>query len=217
MPYHAYIDESGVNHNEIVMVVAMVILPGSRSAEKQRQDVLKELFVRSLQRTKAQQHKQLKKQELHFVDMKYSHKLIAGSAFSQANITCYVSYYWHQENLKSYKHRFKIYTRLTKNCIQRAFEHHKDLEVSIGKQGGWQAYEHDFLAELKLIPEHFFESGHFCKGKFKLVSAAHPGIQIADFYAGASRDFFRFGEDEYRAKPYEMIKRQVLFADSIND
>ncbi len=209
MSYHAYIDESGVNHNETVMVVAMVVLHGSRSAEKLRKDVLAGLFDKSSQMAKTRQKRQLRDQELHFVDMKYSHKLITSKYLSKADITCYVSYYWHQATVTNYKIRFKVYTELVKNCLKLAFEKHQDILVNIAKQGGWQTYKRSFLKELKLIPEHYVKNGQFRKGKFELVSGAHPGVQIADFYAGAYRDWLRSKQHKVLAIVYESLKHQI--------
>ena len=68
---------------------------------------------------------------------------------------------------------------------------HKEMVIAIGTQGGWQGYEREFCRELRLIPEEFTRNGNFRKAEFVLLPAVKQGIQIADFYVGAIREFHR--------------------------
>ncbi len=212
MSKYAYIDESGTNDDETVMTVAMVILEGSRSAEKLRSGILKSLFGKL---RKIHYREQLRERELHYADMTKLHRSVTGDYLSSANVICYISHYWHTESPKNHKARFAIYTELVKNCINNAFQIHPTLSVVIAKQGGWQTYKQSFLAELRPIPEAFIKSGKYRKSKFDLASSAHAGIQLADFYAGACRDFLRSGQHIELASAYEIIKHQILKIDNV--
>ncbi len=207
MPKYAYIDESGINYHEIVMTVSIFILEGSRSARSVQMIALKSLFGRQLLN---QIDKLSKKHRLHFSDMSNQDKLTVGGYFRQANIACYASCYWHKGGVKNHETRFAIYKALVKLCLCRALEDHKDLIVAVAKQGGWQSYKHSFLGELKEIPEFVRKDDTFCKAKFELASAANPGVQIADFYAGTIRHFLKSGQIIKCAPAYDLIKHQIV-------
>lgn len=105
---------------------------------------------------------------------------------------------------KSHDERFAIYTILTKICINKSFTDYKDLVVGIAKQGGWQKYERDFMAEMRQLPHNQPE---YRKADFELLSAAKPGIQLADFYVGAVRACVLEGAT---SSPYDLVEQQII-------
>lgn len=206
MPHHAYIDESGTMDHQGVMSVAMVILEGANSAQRLHDHVMTALNPKYIQLVK-----QLKKERkplpgLHYADMTSEHKRIVAGRLSQAKVTVLTAHHRHQGD-KSHTERFSIYGELIKICVRSAFETHKELIVGVAKQGGWQKYERDFCTSLRVLPEESTKQGNFRKAEFMLLSAARPGIQLADFYVGAVRDFTM---DESMTVPFDLISEQVI-------
>jgi hypothetical protein len=142
---------------------------------------------------------------LHFTDLSEAQKIAVGKRLAKANVTVFSAHYWYVSTTMSHGGRFSIYKDLVKMVINSAFKMHDDVQFGIGKQGGWQKYEREFLAELKRIPKEFNSNGNYRKGEFALLSAAKPGIQLADFYVGTVRDY-HLGF----LMPHEYIKQQIL-------
>jgi len=206
MPHYAYIDESGTMDHQGMMSVAMMILEGANSAQRLHDHVMTALNPKHIQLVK-----QLKKERkplpgLHYADMTVEHKHIVARRLSEAKITVLTAHHKHVGD-KSHPERFSIYSELIKTCVRSAFETHKELIVGIAKQGGWQKYERDFCATLRLLPDEFTKQGNYRKAEFELLSAAKPGIQLADFYVGAVRDFTM---DEAATTPFDLIREQVI-------
>ena len=207
MPHYAFIDESGTMDHQDVMTVAAIVFEGEHSIVKLHDHVMRDLNPRY-----AQLQKQLKKDRkgsklprLHFTDMTNEHRATVGKRLANAKVSVFAASYWYETPSMSHEARFGIYTELVKLSIRKAFEMHKELEVGVAKQGGWQGYKRRFLMELKQIPGDFTKNGDYRKGEFYLLSAAKAGIQIADFYVGAVRDHHRglTGAHDY-------IKHQVV-------
>lgn len=189
-----------------VMSVAMVVLEGANSAQKLHDHVMKDLNPKYIQLLKQlkKEHKRLP--SLHFADMTVEQKLVIGGRLAASNVTVLTAHHRHQGD-KSHTERFAIYGELIKICVRKAFENHKELVIGVAKQGGWQKYEQDFCATLRLIPEDFIKQGHFRKAEFDLLSAAKAGIQLADFYVGAVRDYIM---DESATVPFDLVREQVI-------
>lgn len=189
-----------------VMSVAMVILEGANSAQRLHDHVMTALNPKYSQLVK-----QLKKDRkplpgLHYADMSAEYKRIVAGRLSEAKVTVLTAHHRHQSD-KSHSERFSIYGELIKTCVRTAFETHGELIVGVAKQGGWQKYEQDFCASLRLLPDEFTKQGNYRKAEFKLLSAAKPGIQLADFYVGAVREFTM---DESVTVPFDLIREQVI-------
>jgi hypothetical protein len=97
--------------------------------------------------------------------------------------------------------------------ISNALQNHKNLVVGIGKQGGWQKYERDFCAQLRSIPDQFTSTGNFRKAEFVLLPATKPGIQIADFYVGAIREFLKSQTQNSMPYYFDIINHQIITRD----
>jgi hypothetical protein len=84
------------------------------------------------------------------------------------------------------------------------------LVINIGRQGGSQKYGADLVKELRVLPDKFNEKNHrFKKIKIFLLSASNPGIQLADFYASASRDYLLSKSTPVSTTPYARIAHQI--------
>jgi hypothetical protein len=214
MPHYAYIDESGTLDHQEVMLVALVVFEGKNSAEKIHLSALKRAFPESAQKNKDRTNKRQPKLQLHYAELANDRRIAAALSFAQSKIACYASSYWHDGNSKRHKTRFAIYTELVKSCIYRSLEHHDELEVLIAQQGGASYYKRNFLTELRSVPEEYRKDGRFKKAKFELAGTV-PGVQIADFYAGATRDFLLSQNNVRRKQVYDLLEKQVLCIETI--
>jgi hypothetical protein len=202
--HHAYIDESGTLDHQEVMTVALVVVEGAYSAQSIHKEAIRALnpkwFTKSRQSTNIQ---------LHYADMLKDHKLSVGKVFGQKPIDCFISCFYHDGNLKSGEERHGIYTQLVKSCLIQAYDVYNDLVIVVEKQGGADSYKAALMAVLNVIPELFRKRGRFCTGKFELKSGSRPGLQLADFYAGATRDFLLAHKDRSLSNAYELVKHQI--------
>jgi len=214
MAHHAYIDESGTMDHQEVMTVAMVVFDVLNTAEKVHLAALKEAYPRAVEIVRTRKNKRQPLPPLHYAEISMSHKLAAGRAFGASKIACYASSFYHDGESKDHETRFAIYEELVKNCIKRSFEHYSDLEILIAQQGGASEYKKDFLTRLRLLPDEYSRNGNFTKAKFDL-SGTRTGIQIADFYAGATRDYLLSHKDAALKSAYELIEKQVICIDVV--
>ena len=205
MVHHAFIDESGTREHQGIMTVAAVVLDGAKAAAKLHESVMKELNPKYLELVKERKKQRRKLPSMHFADMSEDAKSKASAHLAKANVSVFSASFWYDQSEMDHDERFSIYKQLVKIVITQAFNKHENIEIAIAKQGGWQQYEREFLAEVKQIPQGFMEQNKFCKGNAYLVSAAKPGIQLADFYVGCIRDYHR-----NMPAVHDKIERQVL-------
>jgi hypothetical protein len=205
MAYHAYIDESGTMEDQIIMTVAMVVLEGARSGQRLHRRAAEKLFPIPKIRAKSQREEWFAKVALHYADMKHSEKLMTAEVFGRSALKMFVAHHAHDERTKDHAFKFSIYRNLVCQVLSASFNHYDDLEISVAKQGGWQDYERDFINELRALSEHL--PGH--KTKIRLSSAAKHGIQIADFYAGVSRDYLLADSPATSTSHYELVRHQI--------
>ena len=187
------------------MTVAAVVFEGANSAERLHESAMKALNPKYLELVKELKKERRKLPSMHFIDMTDADKSAVGARLAKANVSVFSASFWYESTTAmEHEERFSIYTQLVKIVITAAFAKHKELEIAVGKQGGWQEYGRDFLAELKQIPKDFAQRGEYRKGEIYLTSAVKPGIQLADFYVGGIRDYHRDLPDVH-----SRIKHQV--------
>jgi hypothetical protein len=204
MFYYGYIDESGTKSDQEFMTVALVVFEGRRAAERLHASVLNELYLKRL--PKAKPYTNLF--QIHFADMNEMEKRLLANLFAQSRLSVFVSYYQHC-SIKEHDERFYIYGQLVHLVIKSALHTCNKLNVIIAKQGGWQKYEQLFLGSLRPLSEAFAERGNFRKARYELASATNPGIQIADYYAGAFRAGLILGKGSDRKIDGEPWAHQI--------
>ncbi len=209
MTHHAYIDESGTEPEHGILTVALVVLEGAGSANKIHLNLSKAAFKAPKSLKKAEITKWYAKQKLHYCDMSDQQKSAAGDSLHSANIRAFIAQHHHKDNDLNHDSKFKLYKTLVGDVVAEAFQHFGDLEICIAKQGGWESYGKEFLAELNSIPKSISISSNFKKGTFHLASTSNVGLQIADFYASSGRAFLLDGSKGSMSGPYEKIQNQV--------
>jgi hypothetical protein len=144
--------------------------------------------------------------KLHYIDMTLDQMRTVAGRLAQAKVTVFTAHHWHKGD-KTHPERFDIYKELVKICIRKAFDQHRELVICIAQQGGAPKYEREFCAQLRELPEEFTRSGSYRKADIKLLSGVKPGIQLADFYVGAVREFTM---DESAVVPFDLVMEQIL-------
>lgn len=206
MVHHAYIDESGTLDHQEVMTVAMVVLEGAITGQKIHKEIVTSLYPKYFSKKKPKQKIDV---FLHYAVMNKEQKLAAAGVLAKHPVSCYAACFYHDGNEKSHEERFSIYVRSLKSCLALSFEHFEDLSVTIEIQGGAAGYRQALFASLNEVPDEFTRRGEFRKAKFGLKSGNKPGLQLADFYAGAIRDSLLAHKDPTLNDPHELIKHQV--------
>lgn len=146
---------------------------------------------------------------LHYFELEKAQRAAAAAILAAQNITYYCSYYYHDGNEKTHEERAAIYRSMVKSCILSALGDHEEMNISIAVQGAAPAQRSEFLSELKLVAAGYRE---YRKVKFSFAGNADEGVQLADFYVGATRDYFRSAllGDNRLAIPYGIIEFQVV-------
>ena len=147
---------------------------------------------------------------LHYADMSGAQRTSVGRILSSQPISVFVSYYWHDGKATEHERRFEIYSNLVKTALMMASSVHAELRVSIAQQGGWQGYQADFLRGLKALNAGESRSSVYRKVQVELQSGRHPGIQLADFYAGICRDFVLNPDGRNFPDAFRLIEAQTI-------
>ena len=204
MTRHSYIDESGTKDDQEVMALALIVLEGGFTAAKIHKHLIGSLNPKYLDSKKVGG-----KLALHYADMSKEHKRTSGLILASYSVDCFASYYYHDGSEKTHGERHFIYSNLVKNCVSQALQVYDELEVSIAQQGDWQSYAIDLINELQGVVSTLSRRYQFKKAKFDFLSAAKPGIQLADYYVGAVRGHLLKHSDESLGTAFDLIQHQV--------
>ncbi|MBP6744253.1 MAG: DUF3800 domain-containing protein [Candidatus Obscuribacterales bacterium] len=206
MTNYGYIDESGTKDDQEVMTVALIVLEGRFTANNIHKQVLASVYPKHA----ANKHdKSQNKPSLHYAHMKKEHLRSSGKILANNNIDCFASCIYHDGSEKPHAERHRIYSKLIANCVFQAIEVFDDLIINIAQQGNWQTYRVDLVNSLQLLISNVSQRGAYKKAKFEFQSAAKPGIQLADFYAGATRGHLLRHKDASLSDAYDLIAKQV--------
>ncbi len=210
MSKYAFIDESGTMPKDQIMTVALIVVPGKHSASKIHNQIVAAIHPNLKSRSKVRFKQLYDQKRLHFADMSDAQKLLTGGTLSKMSLKAYIANSRHTSLCQEHSYRFKLYKTLIKSAVHAALADFDDLIINIGRQGGSEKYEGVLINELRTIAEYFNKKGLFKKAKFSLLSASNAGIQLADFYASASRDYFLSESASVSAIPYYRIIHQVV-------
>lgn len=204
-----FIDESGTKDDQLVMTVSLIVLDGQFTCRSIQKAILQALYPKRVAENLSKKDKARPRLGMHYCDINDGDKLAAAQILIKENVRCYMSCYYHDGNLKAHEERFSIYKSMVRSCVLAALDDFDDLDICVAAQGGVSAYKKEFLLELKELPGQYRE---YRKARFRLESNAHAGIQLADFYAGAVRDFLisQHGQDYILAAAYNIIEVQIV-------
>ncbi len=206
MTKHSYIDESGTKDDQEVMALALIVLEGGFTAAKIHKHLIASLNPKYVDSKKVGGKA---KPALHYADMSKEHKRTSGLVLASYSVDCFASYYYHDGSEKTHEQRHSIYSNLVKNCVSQAFHVYDELEIGIAQQGDWQSYATNLVSELQGAVTTLSRRYQFKKANFDFLSAAKPGIQLADYYVGAVRGHLLKHKDESLGDAYELIQNQV--------
>jgi hypothetical protein len=207
MTYYGFIDESGTMPKDKIMTIALVILHGKHAADKVHFHVAKLLYPNPKIKGRARLEHWYDKQKLHYADMSAIDKLTVGESLAKVSIKAYVASTRHTNMSKTHSFRFQLYKELVKSTINAALADFEDLVINIGRQGGSQKYGSDLIKELQILQNE--NNRQIRKNKIFLLSASNAGIQLADFYASASRDYILSKSTAISATPYAKVCHQI--------
>lgn len=198
MTLFGYIDESGTKDDQEIMTVALVLFDGAYVAHRLHKELVKQLLPNK------------KNSSLHYADITDKNlKLSVAEVLAMQSVQCFTACFYHDGTEKSHNERFDIYTSLIKLCLADALEIHEHLDVSIAQQGGWNTYSGALTNELnEIVCEKSARFG-FRKATFSFKPAAKPGIQFADFYAGATRGHLLKHRDLTLGAPFDLVAHQI--------
>ncbi len=206
MTRHGFIDESGTKDDHEIMTVALLLLDGAFSAQRLHKQLIKALFPQSQKHGRSNDKMSF---QLHYSDMTHDQKLTVAEILNKQSIQCYTSCFYHDGTEKSHEQRFAIYTSLIKLCLHDALQIHEHLDVTIAQQNNWQSYKAPLVSTLdEIVAENSARLG-FRKAKFAFESAAKPGVQLADFYAGATRANLLKFRDPSLGAPFDLLQEQI--------
>jgi hypothetical protein len=206
---YGFIDESGTMDDQEIMTVGLIILDGQFASRKIQTSILKALYPKRFAEKKSKRGAD-KSLMLHYFELEPAQKADVARILAEHNITCHCSYYYHDGKVKTHEERSAIYRSMVRACILSALESHEELDICVARQGAGPEQKSEFLAELRLIPDNCRKK--YRKVKFSLGTNAHEGVQLADFYVGATRDYFRSSllQDGTLATAYQIIEPQVV-------
>lgn len=212
MAHHAYIDESGTMDDQEIMTVAMVVLDGAQVAQRLHRRVARVLFPNKSIQSKKKLEAWFTQRVLHYVDLEDPEKLVAANVFASATLKTFVAQHKHDDQSKEHQYKFSVYKDLVKQVLRASFMHFDELEITIAKQGGWQDYGQSFIDELRTLSD---EHPGYRKTRFSLASAYKHGLQIADYYAGSSREFLLADAPAMHTNSYEQIRSQIEYVSPV--
>lgn len=216
MSYWGFVDESGTLAEQKVMTVSLVLVDGSRTADRINERILKDLHPHL-----AKDLKVLMKKNLHFVDMSESEQSRAAKILAKEKIAAVINSHWHSGEDEPYEVIFGRYTRMVQNILYKGLEFTSgDLNLVIAQQGGWETYEHNFLEEVGKAVLLFRQRQKAYRKVDMQLKPAHQirGLQLADFYAGSGRKMLleRLDGSEGASSPYDQVEHQVRWQDYLD-
>ncbi len=180
-----------------IMTVAVIVLPGKNAASKIHSQVVKIICAHYKIKDKGKLQQWYDEQRLHFADMSHFERLLTGETLAKADLKAYIANTQHTIHCRMHSYRFALYKELVMTTIKAALTDFDDLIINIGRQGGSR-------------PEHFTKSGLYKKARFSLLSAGNTGIQLADFYVGASRNYLLSKFTSVSAAPFLKVAHQIV-------
>lgn len=190
------------------MTVGLIVLDSQFASRKIQSVVLKSLYPERFARKGSKTDIKKSSLDLHYFELEAAQKAEVAQKLIEHNVICYCSYYYHDGKEKTHQERDKIYRNMVKSCILRALADHEEMNICIAIQGAAQNQRAEFIAELKAVSDTYRE---YRKVKYSFASNADQGVQLADFYVGATRDYFRgqLFQENYLGAPYSIIEMQV--------
>jgi len=207
MPHYAYIDESGTLFDQQVMTISLLVLPSPHAHTKIHKQVLKGIHENYDAKVKSAKGAGSKRPGIHYREMENDHRLAAAEILAaEANVSVITCIHYHEGCPTTYDEFFARYQAMVKMVIADAIEMYEDLELFIAVISGPKGdYQTPLLAEIEEIRQELHQRLGFRKLKVSFAKAAMAGVQLADFYAGARREYLLPAGDN-KSGAYELIE-----------
>lgn len=193
-----------------LLAVGLVLCSGKRMAEKIHFKIAQRLFPALLEKPKS-----LSAFDLHFCKM--SEAFIEQTAFilKDEPIHAFVSYRYHEDETDNFARLMQYYIAMTRQVIYQALEHtSEDLEIVLGEMGQKKKFEKALCVEIESVADLFSarNNGIYRRVSCSIVSARVKGIQLSDFYTGATRRMILQQDSEPGSgsrKSFDHLEKQI--------
>lgn len=210
MTIHGYIDESGTMAKDEVLAIGLVLCSGRNKADRIHFKTAQKLYPEHASKPKI-----IDAFDMHFCKMSEDFIETSATTLRHEPIRAFVSYRYHDEETTNFAGFMKQYTLMAKQVIYQALiTTDEDLEIVLGEMGQKPKYEKALCTEIESVSKLY---SHRHQGKFRKVSctvasAKVKGIQLADFYAGATRRMIMSlerGTERGSSAPFNHLENQI--------
>lgn len=213
MPHFAYIEESGTKTEHEVMSVALVVLDSQYAHTKLQRKVLQGIFPNYCQRVKSAKGTGQKKPAIHFTDLENQLRFNAAKILAAENNVSVISCIHYHNNYKNHQERQALYMAMVKSVAKSAIERYENIELFIAFISafkGQTTYQLPLRSELEALRSEIADRHGFRKLKIEFPTAKMPGVQLADFYAGALREHLLHRPDCGKSGAFKFIEHQYI-------
>ena len=210
MTVHGYIDESGTMPKDEVMAIALVLCSGRNKADRIHYRTAQKLYPEQASKPRI-----IDAVDMHFCKMSEDFIEITATSLREEPIKAFVSYRYHDEETSHFAGLMKQYVFMAKQAIYQALvTADEDLEIILGAMGQKPKYEKALCAEIESVSKLYAQrhKGKFRKVSCSVASARVKGIQLADFYAGATRRMvisLEKGAEKGSSAPFNHLESQI--------
>lgn len=173
------------------MSVSLVVLPSQYAHIKLQKKILQGIYPNYEQRIKTAKGAGQKRPDIHFTDLKNELRLSAAAILREEKDISAITCVHYHNGYKDHEERQALYISMVKNVVTDAIDRYADLELFIAFISafkGQTSYQEPLREDLEKIRSEFNSRHGFRKLKVDFPPAKMPGVQIADFYAGALRE-----------------------------
>ncbi|MBX9723548.1 MAG: hypothetical protein K2X81_19235 [Candidatus Obscuribacterales bacterium] len=173
------------------MSVSLVVLPSQYAHTKLQKKILQGIYPNYDHRLKTAKGAGQKRPDIHFTDLKNELRYAAASILrDEKDISAITCVHYH-DGYKNHEERHALYISMVESVVTSAIDRYEDLELFIAFISafkGQTSYQEPLRQRLEKIRSEFSRRRGFRKLKIYFPTAKMPGVQIADFYAGALRE-----------------------------
>jgi len=212
MTHYAFIDESGTKFDQQVMTVSLVVLPSMYAHTKIQKKVLKGIYENYEEKAREARASRLRQPEIHFTEMENDFRLKAARVLAQeTSISVITSIHYHDGCPKTSEEFYDRYQTMVRLVVADAVERYEDLELFIAFISAFKGdYQARLRAEIEDIRKELDGRHGFRKLDISFPKAVMPGIQLADFYAGARREHLLSIPQRDKSDAYDCIEHHYI-------
>jgi hypothetical protein len=193
MTIYAYIEESGIKHDQQVMIVSLVMLDSKYAHIKIQKKILNALYPNLAARAQSAKAAGLKPLHIHFTELEPDQRRTVAEVLAAEQIHVLTCVHYHDGCPKSAEEQRVRYSTMVKLVVAEAIRQYEDLELAIAFTSSFHpSYQIPLCEEIENIRTELHARHGFRKLKVDFFPASLAGVQLADVYAGARREHLLF-------------------------